>query len=233
MEKRFLNSLDEILTPRHTALVILDMQNDFCLRAGAFGAAGAYLDAFPPVIASISRLLAAARAPALRVIHVGMVVLPGRDSDSSAMRWFNRRANNGLVYTVEGTWGAETITDLQPIPGEVTVRKRRQSAFWGTDLDLLLRSWGVRTIVLCGCVTEGCVESTARDALFADYHVVVVEDGVASYSAERHAASMLLLRHRFDVLPAREISAILGGSRCRGAMARVRFAVSGIIRSCD
>ncbi|HKN98495.1 MAG TPA: isochorismatase family protein, partial [Pseudonocardiaceae bacterium] len=65
----------------------------------------------------------------------------------------------------------------------------------------LLRSNGVKTVVVTGCTTEGCVESTARDALFNDYYVVVVEDCVASDDRAQHDAAMLLMRHRFDVVP--------------------------------
>lgn len=71
-----------------------------------------------------------------------------------------------------------------------------------------LRSNGIRSIVVAGCTTEGCVESTARDALFNDYYVVVPEDAVASDDREQHAASLLLMRHRFDVTTASEIVAI-------------------------
>jgi len=88
------------------------------------------------------------------------------------------------------------------------VRKYRSSAFFGTNLDLLLRSNGIKTVVIGGCTTEGCVESTARDAMFSDFYVVVATDGVASDDREQHAASLLLMRHRFDLATAAEISLV-------------------------
>uniref|UniRef100_UPI0025DCCB83 cysteine hydrolase family protein n=1 Tax=Lapillicoccus sp. TaxID=1909287 RepID=UPI0025DCCB83 len=75
----------------------------------------------------------------------------------------------------------------------------RSSAFWGTNLDLLLGSNGIETVIVAGCTTEGCVESTARDAMFSDYYVVVAEDCVGSDDRTQHDASMLLMRHRFDL----------------------------------
>jgi nicotinamidase-related amidase len=81
----------------------------------------------------------------------------------------------------------------------LVVRKYRSSGFWGTNLDMLLRSNGIKTVVMGGCTTEGCVESTARDAMFNDYYVVIAEDCVASDDKAQHEASLLLMRHRFDL----------------------------------
>lgn len=110
-----------------------------------------------------------------------------------------------LWYTVDGSEGQAVIPELAPIEGELLVRKYRSSSFWGTNLDMLLRSNGIQTLVMTGCTTEGCVESTARDAMFNDYYVVVAEDCVASDDREQHDASLLLMRHRFDVVASPEI----------------------------
>ena len=91
------------------------------------------------------------------------------------------------------------------------VKKYRSSGFWGTNLDLLLRSNGIESLVVTGCTTEGCVESTARDALFNDYYVVIVEDCVASDDRAQHEASLLLMRHRFDIASAEEVLRVWGG----------------------
>jgi nicotinamidase-related amidase len=88
------------------------------------------------------------------------------------------------------------------------VRKYRSSAFWGTNLELLLRSNGIQTVVVGGCTTEGCVESTARDAMFSDHYVVIADDCVASDDRVQHDASMLLMRHRFDMASGPEIAAV-------------------------
>jgi nicotinamidase-related amidase len=110
-----------------------------------------------------------------------------------------------LLYTVPGTPGYEFAREFVPRPDELVVRKYRSSGFWGTNLDMLLRSNDIETIVVAGCTTEGCIESTARDAMFNDYYVVIAEDCVASDDRAQHDASMLLMRNRFDLATAREI----------------------------
>ena len=76
---------------------------------------------------------------------------------------------------------------------------------------MILRSNGIKTVVVGGCTTEGCVESTARDAMFNDYYVVIPEDCVASDDRSQHDASMLLMRHRFDIAPSAEIQRLWKG----------------------
>jgi nicotinamidase-related amidase len=136
-------------------------------------------------------------------------------SDSPAQIRFNlrmheaaRRDGPPLQYTVPGTAGHEFVDEFSPLPGELVVRKYRSSAFWGTNLELLLRSNGIQTVVVGGCTTEGCVESTARDAMFNDHYVVIASDCVGSDDREQHDASMLLMRHRFDMATADEIDEV-------------------------
>ena len=78
----------------------------------------------------------------------------------------------------------------QPLDGELVVKKYRSSAFWGTNLALLLRSNGIKSVVVCGATTEGCVESTARDAMFSDYYVVLATDAMTDIDAAAHANSI-------------------------------------------
>jgi nicotinamidase-related amidase len=113
-----------------------------------------------------------------------------------------------LRYTVPGTPGYEFVGELAPLRDELVVRKYRSSAFWGTNLQLLLRSNGIQTVVVGGCTTEGCVESTARDAMFCDHYVVIADDCVGSDDKEQHDASMLLMSHRFDMASVAEIAAV-------------------------
>ena len=141
-----------------------------------------------------------------------MTVLPGRISESPAQIRFNLRlhvASHGdvepLRYAADGSAGQEILPELAPAEGDLVVKKYRSSGFWGTNLDMLLRSNGIESVVVAGCTTEGCVESTARDALFNDYYVVIVEDCVASDDRAQHDASLLLMRHRFDLASAEEV----------------------------
>jgi nicotinamidase-related amidase len=201
-------------------LLLVDMQRDFVEPDGVFGALGVDLSMYRDSLPRLAHLLNEARRAGVLVIHVQNTTLPGRISDSPAQIRFNLRMHEGkrsdeapLRYSVDGTRGHEIVEELKPESGEIVVKKHRSSAFWGTDLELLLRSNGIKTAVIGGCTTEGCVESTARDAMFNDLYVVIAVDCVASDDREQHEASLLLMRHRFDMATAEEISAVWTGGR--------------------
>jgi nicotinamidase-related amidase len=211
--KQVLSSLGELVDPSRAALVLVDLQKDFMDEDGEFSRLGIDLSMYPPVRRRLADLLGAARAAGVLVVHVQMSTLPGRASDSPAQIRFNMKMHEEvtaekppLSYTVIGTRGHEFIEESTPVEGEIVVAKWRSSGFWGTNLDLVLRSNGIETVVLAGCTTEGCVESTARDAMFNDYYVVLVEDCVASDDRAQHEASLVLMRHRFDLAASSEIT---------------------------
>jgi nicotinamidase-related amidase len=217
--KQVYTDLEELVESSHTALIIVDMQRDFVEPDGVFGLMGVDLSMYRESRPKLQELLKSARENDVLVIHIQNTSLPGRASDSPAHLRFNLRVHSGarsgadpLVYTRPGTPGHEFVEDLAPVGDELVVRKYRSSAFWGTNLDLLLRSNGVETVVVSGCTTEGCVESTARDAMFAGYYVVLAEDCVASDDPAQHEASMLLMRHRFDIATGGEIGRVWASS---------------------
>jgi nicotinamidase-related amidase len=228
--KQVFTELHELVDPRHTALVVVDMQRDFCTPAGAFAQLGVDISMYPPMVPRLVRLVDGARSAGVQVVYVLMTVLPGRASDSPAQIRFNMRMHEmargdgpPLRYTVPGTPGAAFVAALAPRAGELVVTKYRSSAFWGTNLELLLRSNGIRSVVVAGCTTEGCVESTARDAMFNDYYVVLAEDCVASDDPAQHDAAMLLMRHRFDLARADDIARAWAAPRrhaCTSSSAR-------------
>jgi nicotinamidase-related amidase len=172
------------------------------------------------MIPRTARLLAAARrAGALRVF-IQNTTLRGHMSDSPAQVRFRVRLSRdptqpSLQYTEDGSWGQEFVPELAPREGELIVKKFRSSGFVGTPLDLLLRSNGIETIVICGCTTEGCVESTARDGMFMDYYVVVVPDCVESDTREQHEASLTLMSARFDIISSPEVLQVWDGAAVR------------------
>jgi nicotinamidase-related amidase len=214
--KQVYTTLDELVDPAHTALVVVDMQRDFCLPGGAFDRLGVDISMYPPMIPRLARLIEGARAAGVPVVFIQMTVLPNRASESPAQIRFNLRlhlATNGgepLAYTRDGSTGQEIIPELAPRADDLVVKKYRSSGFWGTNLDLLLRSNGIETVVVTGCTTEGCVESTARDAMFNDYYVVIAEDCVASDDPKQHDASLFLMQHRFDVAASDELLTVWG-----------------------
>ncbi|HUY17283.1 MAG TPA: isochorismatase family cysteine hydrolase [Acidimicrobiales bacterium] len=214
----------ELVDPAHTALVLVDMQNDFAEPEGAFGQLGVDLSAYAQLRANLAGLLQAARDAAVMVVHVQMTTLPQRLSDSPAQIRFNmrmhesfRRSGPPLRYTVVGSVGHQFLEEFGPREGEFVVQKSRSSAFWGTNLDQLLESNGVTSLVVTGLTTEGCVESTARDAQFNDYYVVIAPDCVASDDPAQHDASMLLMRNRFDIISQGDIEAVWEKSRAMRA----------------
>jgi nicotinamidase-related amidase len=213
--RTILTELTELVDPGRAALVLVDMQHDFVDPDGAFGRLGIDLTMYRQSRPRLSALLQAARDAGVLVVHVQNTALPNRRSDSPAQMRFNLRMHQEVLdgtgplrYTVPGTRGHEFVAEFTPIDDELVVRKYRSSAFWGTNLDLLLGSNGIETVIVAGCTTEGCVESTARDAMFNDYYVVVAEDCVGSDDRAQHDASMLLMRHRFDLAAGEQIAGV-------------------------
>jgi len=218
--KTVLTEIEELVEPSHTALIVIDMQRDFIEPDGLFGSLGIDLSMYAESRPRLAALIGAARKAGTAVMHLQNTALPDRKSDSPAQIRFNlrmhkdaRRNQPPLRYTIPGTPGHEFAPEFMPRKDELVVRKYRSSGFWGTNLAMLLRSNGIKTVVVGGCTTEGCVESTARDAMFNDFYVVIAADCVASDDKAQHDASMLLMRHRFDMASGAEIQRIWQGQR--------------------
>jgi ureidoacrylate peracid hydrolase len=196
--KTVYESLTELVQPSHTALVLVDVQNDFCHPDGYYGQNGKDLSDIALVVPRIAKLVDAAREAGVLVIWIQQTLMPDARADSPS--WLRRRTRGTAApeWTLEGTWGQDFMEPLRPLPSEPIVKKHRSSSFVGTTLDLILRSNEVESLVICGVVTQGCVESTARDATFFDYYVVMLRDCVGTIDKELHAASMLCQSTRYD-----------------------------------
>jgi ureidoacrylate peracid hydrolase len=177
--------LEEKVRSQHTALLVIDLQNDFCHPEGAWGRLGMPLEATHRMLPRLEALLEQARAGGVQVVFVGTHYFPGVLTPV----WTERREYRRRVPMLRpGTWGAEFI--LPPQPQDIVLYKHRYSAFFGTPLDLVLRGRGIQTVVLTGTVTNVCVETTARDACQREYYVVVVEDCCSALSEEDHRAAL-------------------------------------------
>ncbi|MDA0369696.1 MAG: cysteine hydrolase [Proteobacteria bacterium] len=175
---------ESLVDPRHTAFVIVDMQNDFCHAAGVMGRHGEDLSDFPAAIETIKGLLAAARTSGALVIHVqGTNMATAR---AASHRGLVSEQQKVMQLTMPGTWGAEQLDSLAPIDGEEIVIKHRYIGFVDTRLETLLRSNHIRTLVVTGTATQTCVESTVRDGQMRDYRIVIPQDGVASRGRHQH-----------------------------------------------
>ncbi|MGN6304230.1 MAG: isochorismatase family protein [Mesorhizobium sp.] len=197
-------SLDEKLDPATTALVIVDMQNDFAVPAGACEQSGDDLASIEPMVERLRSLLDVARRKQILTVHVRM----NNDRPYVAANLAEAFVRRGLGYgpCQSGTEGEKFVDGLEPQPSEheCVVTKHRFSGFWGTEIDLILRSNGITTLVLAGIATEVCVESTARDAFFRDYCIVVAGDCTASFSHARQRASHELFDRSFGLVESSE-----------------------------
>jgi nicotinamidase-related amidase len=207
-------TLREIVEPTSTALLVIDMQNDLCHADGAFAAAGADVSAYPPLVATIATLVDAAHDAHVPIVWIRVTNVQTALFQSPAQLRFELRMKQTYGRTDQpefdfcapGTWGHDFLTGLDRRDGDPVIDKRRSSGFAGTDLDMLLRSNGIESIVVTGCTTEGCVDSTIREAVSRDYYVTLVRDGVASDDPALHDAAMrVLTAYRCDHASAAQI----------------------------
>lgn len=186
-----LDTLEARVAPPHTALLVVDMQNDYCAPGGASDRNGRDLTMIQGMVPTLRELVDAARAAGVLVVWAKYTLGPG--SAGLAGPEILRRGHNfkGADATVKGTWGHEIIAALPYRPDEdLVIEKRRVSAFFGTDLDTCLRGQGIKTVAITGVMTQTCVESTVRDAMCYDYYVAVVADCCASSGPTPHETSI-------------------------------------------
>lgn len=168
--------------PSTTALVVVDVQNDFCHPDGVCAAGGADVGAAVDMVPRLVALIGRAKAAGVKVVYIQTT----HDATTDSAAWLARNGDQVRRQTCQtGSWGAD-FYEVSPEPDDIVVVKHRYSAFAGTDLDLVLRTAGITSLLLTGVATNVCVESTLRDGLFADYHVTLVADCSAAYSQEAH-----------------------------------------------
>lgn len=204
-------TLEELVHPRDTALIVVDVQNDFCVKGGVNQKHGKYLSKEDAIIKKLKLLIQEARKVGVQTIYLQNTTLPDRMSSSVAMLRF-RMKSYGLddpnllpELTLEGSWGQQIVEDIKPKDGDLVVKKNRPSGFIGTNLDMLLRTNDVKTLLITGVVTQVCVEATARDAQNYDYFVVILRDCVDSPRKDLHDAALKIMEARTDVVTSDQI----------------------------
>ncbi len=198
-----------------TAVIVVDMQNDFGAKGGMFDRAGIDISGIQKVVDPTARVLASARAADVKIIYLKMGYRPDL-SDLGATDSVNRvrhlrmgvgqavRAPDGREsrILIRDTWNTDIVPQLKPLSDDVIVYKTRFSGFYETDLDARLRKMGIKHLIVTGCTTSICVESTVRDAMFRDYLCVLLADCMSEpigYGLPRsnHDASLLAVETLF------------------------------------
>lgn len=178
--KQVCETLEEVLNPDWCAVLPIDLQNDFMDPRGKVAMAGGNVEPMQEILPKCVDFMKRARELGVRIIHVRIIDLPDGASDSPSWLRAKGMISGVSEFAVEGTWGAEFCEGCEPLGGEPMVTKHRSSAFVGTNLDALLRSNDIKTVVIIGEQTPGCVEATYRDAAYFDYYNVLIEDCVAA-----------------------------------------------------
>jgi nicotinamidase-related amidase len=177
------------ISKAHTALLVMDFENDIVHPEGAFKDFGfAQMVADNNVLDKTSQLLTAARSSGVTVIYVSVKFREGYpERPANSGLWQGLQGANALV---EGTWGSQIHDQLTPEKGEPIVTKRGVSAFTASDIEQILHNKRIGTLILAGVATNFVVEGTARQACDLGYDTIVVGDCCASMSQEAHDSSL-------------------------------------------
>jgi nicotinamidase-related amidase len=175
------------MDPAKTAIVLVEYQNDFTTEGGVLhGAVKTVMDQ-TDMLTHTKALVSAARAAGTTIIHSPIQFADGYYEITRHPYGILKGVVDSNAF-VKGSWGAEIVGDLTPADGDIVLEgKRGLDAFASTNLDFILRSKGIQTVVLAGFLTNCCVESTMRSAYERGYEVITITDCVAGTSPEEHA----------------------------------------------
>ncbi len=186
--------------PKTTALLIIDMQRDFVMPGGFGEALGNDVTPLQATIAPTKRVLEAARKKGMLVIHTREGHRPDlTDCPPTKLvrgRGKTRIGDAGPMgrILVRGEIGHDIVPELYPAPGEPVIDKPGKGAFYATDLELILRDRGIKTLIVCGVTTEVCVNTSVREANDRGYECVVLSDCVGSYFPEFQKAALAMIK---------------------------------------
>ncbi len=197
MEAPLFTSFPDKVDPAHSAVVVIDYQNDFCADEGWFGKIGRNLKDMQAMAPRLVKFVDAARAHGVPVVWVRNAYDDVYLATNQKER--TQRKELGSTPCLSGTWGQEFYV-VQPKEDEVIVTKHRYDGFEGTDLDVVLKSNGVHTLLMTGVTTECCVESTFRHGFFLGYYIVLVDDCCGTYDPALQGATKRIVSEYFGVV---------------------------------
>jgi ureidoacrylate peracid hydrolase len=216
-----LPTLADRIAPGRTALVVVDMQNDYVSEGGATHRVFGTVEPAAAIIPTLQALLACARTAGVVVAYTQLTLDEAGRWLSEAERLRRRQRWGETRVVVRGSWGHAIASPLAPQPGDIMIEKTRPPAFLGTTLDVILRSLGVQSVVITGAALYGCVLATANMAAWLDYDVTIVSDAVAGWNARLNEASLDLMASSLgvpdSVVPAARITEVWGRQVRRGA----------------
>lgn len=170
-----------------SAVIVVDMQNAFASKGGMFEARGFDVVSIQRVIEPITRTCGKAREKKVKVIYIAHILSPdlrevGPDSSFwyKSIKAYREDPKWKDKFIIRGTWGGEIIDPLKPKEGDLLVEKPRFSAFFGTNLDAILKRYNLKYLFFTGCATNICVEASIRDAANLSYFPILISDATAN-----------------------------------------------------